>query len=67
MIWKRIPASRRKRFRFFMFPVVASNTRRLIFVKPETAVSMSPVGSESLNGCCTIKNLASFEIVAKTN
>ena len=64
MVGQRSPASRRKRFRFLVFRVVASNSRRLMFVKSETASSMSPFGGESRRNWWTVEDLAGFETVA---
>jgi hypothetical protein len=47
MVGQRSPASRRKRFRFLVLLVAASNSRRLIVVESETAMSMSEFGGES--------------------
>ena len=47
MVGQRSPASRRKRFRFLVFHVQASNSRRLIVVESETATLMSIFGGES--------------------
>jgi hypothetical protein len=49
MVGQRSPASRRKRFRFVVLHDVASNSRWLIFVESETAISMSPFGCETIH------------------
>ena len=43
MVGQRVPASRRKRFRFLVFRVGASNSRRLIIEDPESAFNMTHV------------------------
>ena len=63
MVGQRSPASRRKCFRFLVFRVVASNSRRLIIVDPETDVSMSPFSGESQNSWWAVKDLAGLENV----
>ena len=47
MVWQRSPASRRKSFRFLVLLVGAANSRRLIVVEFETAISMSEFGGKS--------------------
>ena len=64
MVGQRSPASRRKRFRFLVIRVTASNSRRLIVEESETAKSMSPFGSESRRSWWTVEDLAGFETVA---
>jgi len=60
MIGQQNPASRRKRFRFLVFPQMASNSRRLIFVESESAITMSPFGGESRNRWWAVEDLAGF-------
>ena len=65
MVGQRSPASRRKRFRFTVFRVDASNSRRLISEEPETAMFMSPFGGESRRSWRTVEDLAGFASVAR--
>jgi hypothetical protein len=46
MFGQRSPASWRKRFRFLVVLVAASNSRWLMFEESETAIFMSPFGGE---------------------
>jgi len=64
MVGQRSPASRRKRFRFLMFRVEASDSRRLIVVEFETAISMSEFGGESRRSWWSVEDLARFASVA---
>ena len=64
-IGQRSPASCRKRFRFLVLLVAASNTRRLIVVESESSTFMSPFGGKSRRSCWSIEDLARFARVAK--
>ena len=64
MVGQRSPASSRKRFRFLVLLLVASNSRRLIFEEYETAISMSPFGDESRRSWQAVEDLARFASVA---
>ena len=64
MVGQRGPASRRKRFRFLVHYVPASNSRRLIVVESESAISMSPFGGKSRRSCWSVEDLAGFASVA---
>ena len=65
MVGQRSPPSRRKRFRFLVFRCVATDSRRLIVVESESAISMSPFGGESRRNWWTVENLARFASVAR--
>ena len=64
MVGQRGPASCRKRFRFLVFRCVATDSRRLIVVESESAISMSPFGGKSRRSCWSIEDLARFASVA---
>jgi len=64
-IGQRGPASCRKRFRFLVFRGAASNSRRLIVVESESAISMSPFGGESRRSWWAVEDLARFANVAR--
>ena len=65
MVGQRSPASRRKRFRFLVICVAASNSRRLIVEQSESAIFMSPVGGESRRNWWAVEDLAGFASVAR--
>ena len=64
MVGQRSPASRWKRFRFLVFLVQASYSRRLIVQQSELAKFVSPFGGESRRSWRAVENLASFASVA---
>ena len=66
MVGEQSPASSWKRFRFLVFRVSASNSRRLIVEQSETDMFMSPVSGKSRNSWWAIEDLAGFESVART-
>ena len=67
MVGQRCPASLRKRFRFLVHRVAASDSRRLIFEESESAKIMSLFGGESRHTWWTVEDLAGFASPVEAN